>query len=439
MHPRRHLTLFVLVCAAAVGPAFAQAADSALEPPSWEGEPLSLPQSVAEALSRNPSLLAATAATAAWPHRAAAERALMPPRLDAQIWQWPLTTANPADVDMYMFMIEQDLPSRAKRRARAAAVEGEAQAAHAEVAERRLEVAADVRRAYLAVGLARRDLESTHQTHRALRQMADVAEAIYTQGGGTQASLVRTLLEISRVAERSAALRGEERAARARLNALLGRSPDAAIGALDRPGTPGDLTDRPDAVGASAERHPRIRTARASVDQAELAAAAARMERRPDWMLQGGYMLMPGEAGAWTARVGLTWPHAPWARTRLTASIAEADARTTAARAAVAAAEIRTREELETAFLRFEAARERLAVLRSEVIPRARHLVDATRLAFQNGQVTLAETLEARQVLLEAELDEARAEFEAELARVEWDVASGDDWLAAPPFRMETQ
>ena len=49
------------------------------------------------------------------------------------------------------------------------------------------------------------------------------------------------------------------------------------------------------------------------MSQAQSAFTLAEQERRPDWMVQGGYMLTPGEAGAWTARVGMTWPTAPWA------------------------------------------------------------------------------------------------------------------------------
>ena len=59
---------------------------------------------------------------------------------------------------------------------------------------------------------------------------------------------------------------------------------------------------------------------------------ARKTEGKPDWVVQGGYMLMPGQAGAWTARVGVTWPSAPWAKKRVSASTAEADALAQAAR-----------------------------------------------------------------------------------------------------------
>jgi outer membrane protein TolC len=143
-------------------------------------------------------------------------------------------------------------------------------------------------------------------------------------------------------------------------------------------------------------------------------------------------MLMPGEAGAWSARVGLTWPSAPWSRSRVSAAVTEAEKRRDAAGAAVAAAEARVSQAVEEAQARADAAAARLAVLGTTVVPQARHLVDATHVAFEAGQGSLADALDARQLLLEVELDEARAVLELELARAELDTAAGDDWLA--PF-----
>ena len=110
----------VLLLASAVGAAaqgvsaFAHAAGRGTALP-WRW-----PMRSREALDANPGLVAARAAVAPLAERPAQERSLMPPRMEAQIWQWPLTTLNPANVDMYMFMLEQEFPGRGKRgRARA--------------------------------------------------------------------------------------------------------------------------------------------------------------------------------------------------------------------------------------------------------------------------------------------------------------------------------
>ena len=64
---------------------------SPVEPP-----PLHLADAVAWARDHHPSLAAASARIAAAQQAPAMARSLMPPMLDATIWQWPVTSINPA-------------------------------------------------------------------------------------------------------------------------------------------------------------------------------------------------------------------------------------------------------------------------------------------------------------------------------------------------------
>jgi outer membrane protein, heavy metal efflux system len=423
--PRMCVLATVILLAGALGaqaqgtPAYGALAD-------WNGPPLALTDALREALDANAALKSARAGVAPLAERPAQERALMPPRVEAQIWQWPLTTLNPADVDMYMFMLEQEFPGRGKRGLRAGNAENEVATASAAVDVRRLEVAGEVRRAYVTLAIARRDRMAAHATITALERLADAAQTTYAAGGGSQAAVVKALLEVTRVQERMTTIAGEEAVAVARLNTLLGRPADAGIGALDEPRV------EPPGIGATAlaraalDRHPEVRAARAAVAQAESALAVAQAERHPDWMVQGGYMLTPGDAGAWTARVGITWPAAPWAKTRVSASIAEAAKRRDAAAATVDAVEARVRLMVAEAAARVGAAAARLRVLRGTLLPQAQHLVEASLVAFENAQGSLGDALSARLLLLEAELDETRAVRELELARVDLETASGD-------------
>ena len=91
---------------------------------------------------------------------------------------------------------------------------------------------------------------------------------------------------------------------------------------------------------------------------------------------------------------------------------------------------------------RADAASARVAVLRGTLVPQARHLVEATRVAFENGQGSLAEALDAQVMLLEAQLDEARAMRELELARVELETALGSERRgrsSACGFRLQAE
>src|SRR5215217_3301294 len=101
---------FVLVWAAAsLGVAISAYAQS----PAF-----TLRDALAEARRANPELIALQ-------HQAESVRAAVPasryldaPMFETQIWGWPVTTLNPANTDMYMFMGEQMLPGKGKRAAR---------------------------------------------------------------------------------------------------------------------------------------------------------------------------------------------------------------------------------------------------------------------------------------------------------------------------------
>src|ERR1700680_3648936 len=86
----------------------------------YDGPPLSLPAALDEALAKNPDLIALRAQLPVVRTRPAQERALMPPMVEGTVWQWPINTLNPANTNMFMFMLGQDLPGRGQRDLRAA-------------------------------------------------------------------------------------------------------------------------------------------------------------------------------------------------------------------------------------------------------------------------------------------------------------------------------
>src|SRR5439155_5576008 len=81
----------------------------------YEGPPVSLNEFLRDAELRNPDLAALRQQIEVLRHRPNQVRSLNAPTAEAQVWQWPLNSLNPANTNMYTFMISQDLPGRGKR------------------------------------------------------------------------------------------------------------------------------------------------------------------------------------------------------------------------------------------------------------------------------------------------------------------------------------
>src|SRR5204863_7574759 len=147
----------------------------------------------------NPELAALRDQIAVVKQRPNQERGLPPPMADAQIWQWPINSLNPADTNMYMFMVGQDIPGRGKRDARAAIAEKDVALAGADVAIRARQIINQIKQAYSALFIARKATEVHLASVDVLNEIADAAQAKYASGRGSQQDLLKPIVELSKL------------------------------------------------------------------------------------------------------------------------------------------------------------------------------------------------------------------------------------------------
>ena len=197
--------------------------------------PLTVRAALDEALARNPRLIVLRREYEALLLRPAQALALAPPSFEAQIWQWPFNTLSPANTNMYMFTVGQALPGRGKRALRAAVAEKNTELARAVIAVEAHDVVNEVKRVYADLFLARREREIHDANIDLLRQFADMSEAKYVTGRMSQQDLLKAVVEVSRLHEDLVTLDERERLAAARLNTLLDRPPESAVGRLVEP------------------------------------------------------------------------------------------------------------------------------------------------------------------------------------------------------------
>lgn len=403
--------------------------------PVYDGPPLTLQEALDEALAKNPTLIALRRQFEVARERSAQDRFLMPLTLEAQIWQWPIDTFNPADTNMYMFIVGQDIPGRGKRRARAAVLETEAAVADGEIAVRARDVIDEVQQAYVELFLARKHIDIHLQSADLLRQFADAAQAKYAAGRMSQQDVLKVIVELSARHGDLVLMNERARLAEARLNALLDRPPDAPIGPVGEPRERVILPPSSELQRIAAERHPEIRRAALERARADAGLTAARAEYAPDFFVGGGYMAMPRDRDGWTARVGITWPGAPWSRGRLDARIAEAAAEIEAARARERAVESAIRLAVQDAYIRVQSAAQRAALLRTSLVPQSEQVLEASRVAYQADRADFLTLIDSQRVLLDARLGyyQALSDLERALADLERAVGARltPDMLAA--------
>ena len=398
-----------------------------LERPVYSGEPLTLQHAIDAALQGNPDLIALRKQFESARHRPDQERFLKAPAFEAQIWQWPVNTVNPLNTNMYMFMVDQDVPGSGKRQLRAAAAEKAVALTENEVVRRARQIVNEVKRTYADLFVARKAIQIHLDSVELLRQFADTSQVKYTAGRNSQQDVLKAIVEISKLHDGVIALEQQEQLAAAGLNALFGRAPDTPIGPLFDPGgrvlrpSVGELerlalTGQPELAGAQLE-----------IERVQADLAVARRDYKPDFSVQGGYMLTPHQTDGWMGRIAITWPNAPWARGTLDARIAELESSLEAAKARRQAVENGVRLAVQNAYIKVKTAERRASLLRTTILPQSEHALDVTRVAYEADRADLLGPIDSERMLLDISLDYFRALSDWVQAAAELERAVGTD------------
>lgn len=387
-----------------------------------DAPPLTLHHAVAEALEKHPELTALRRDYEAVRGAPAQERFLPAPMFETQIWQWPITTLNPIRTEMYMFMVEQELPGRGKRAARALVSERDADLVRQQVPVRATALLGELRQAFIDLALARELVPFYERQAALLDTVAEATAVRYAGGRGAQHHTVATLVELTRLQQERIRIDERIQDAEARLNTLLGRPVAQPVEAL---APIADVVSPAEAERIALERHPQVALVTAMVAREEAELARLRGERRPDFVVGGGYMLMPGDAGALTVRGGITWPNAPWSRGRLDGSIDVQAKRVEAAKSHQTALASSIRQTVRQAAIRLAAAERQVRLIESTVLPQVEHAFELARIGYTGGEGAFSDVLESQRMLLTAQLDHAQARADVARAKADLDSAVG--------------
>jgi outer membrane protein TolC len=285
------------------------------------------------------------------------------------------------------FMGSVPLPRPGARGLLGRLAEREAQLAEQQLERARLGVAADVKRAYYGLALARERLELVREQEQVWRQIEGVARARYAVGQGAQPDVLRVQIEVTRVEQLVAEQQAEARVRGAELARLTGR-PAGAIAP-----EPARLALRPldEALEPAVERlaaaSPELRGAAVAQESSRL-----RTEYKPEWSVQAGYMNRGGLDPMWQAGVTLALP---LRRERRASGLAEAEAQARASERLAESLRQTLRFRTEERLARLAATEKIVGLYDQGIIPQDRMSVDAAVANYQSGKVPFVAVLEA--------------------------------------------
>lgn len=269
-----------------------------------------------------------------------------------------------------------------------------------------------------------RRLEVMRETVRLLQDIEKTAAAMYRVGDGRQADVLRAQVELARMVEDTVRMEAMRQSMAARMNALLDRPTESAIGQPALPAFPDTAPSRAALDSLALFNRPMIRAGLEEVRAAEAAEQLARKEIWPDLQIGAQYAQRGGEMGG-TERMGSLMIGASvpiFARSRQYRMRDEMGAMAQMAQADVAQMRAETRGKIGEAYANLTRARNLAQLYRSTVLPQAEAAVASALAAYRVGTVDFMTLLDNqmtvnryRQELHALDADQGKAWAELEM------------------------
>jgi outer membrane protein, heavy metal efflux system len=322
--------------------------------------------------------------------------------------------------------LTQPVPWFGRRGAAADAASSEADAAREELEAARLDLVQRVRDAWYELAWLERAIAIAAAHQELIEHWEEVALARF-ETGGSHADVIRAQVELGDLENRLRSLKDMRRPIAARINAALDRPAAAELPppGLDAP--PLGAVDGERLAAGLDQTSPHLRALRHRVEAAGHDVDLARRSRYPDLAVGAEYTFIgparsSGVSGSGDDALALTlgielplWGSADRARVR------ESRERETASERSLAEARNELAAELEEALFRLRDADRRVGLYRDSLIPKGEESVEALSTAYESGDKSFLDLIDAERVLLEFQLQAARAEADRAqaLARLE--------------------
>ena len=370
--------------------------------------PLSLTDVIRVASERRDEVQAARARTRAGEARPTIVSALEDPMIAPSLDHLPFMLDG-ADVSV---TIEQRIPLSGIRGHRRASALADLDRLRADANRTTLDVGVQAANAFLMLQERRRTTLLVDEQIGFARDVVTAANARYAGGTAPQADVLRAEVEVARLEAFAKALVAGVRGAEAMLNTSLALDADLPVPALAALGFALPVPAW-SVIKSALTSRPELAAGRAEIARADAEVLVMRDMYRPMATIRTGPAYTMAEGRGWMAMVGVSLPI--W-RGKLRAGVAEAQAMRAMSEADLQAMTRMIEGDAAVAVNQLQAARDRQAALSSDVLPRARMVIEPAVAGYASGQLPLVSVIEAVQALWLVQSDLIAADTELGLA-----------------------
>jgi outer membrane protein, heavy metal efflux system len=383
---------------------------------------LTLDEAERIALERNPEIAVAARRLAIVQAHKPLAGALEDPMAMVRVWGVPFKKPGNLNAAQNMFGISQALPGAGKRPLEASMARSDEQIAQAQLEQARLQVRVRVRKAFNDLLLAQEETR-IHDQHVSLsRQAIEAARIKYAVGKVSQQDILKAQVKLTGLAEHMIHFEQDAEMARARLNTLLGRSPDAETRVAGELTAPAALPGLMQLEQAALESRPDLKAAGQMAERSRKEQALARKAMTPDFTVSGGYMLMPTGTDMRNSYMLEGTMSLPWLnRGKHNAEIAEAAAKVSEQDAELDAMRNAAFGEIQEALVAARGAQRLAAMYQEHLRPQAEATLESSVVAYENDKTDFLDLIDSQMEVISVDLSwlQAMGEYNARLADLE--------------------
>ena len=378
---------------------------------------------IATALAKNPELAAAKQKWEAAKQKVPQARALEDPMIGVDVERDSTRFNSYADAE---WMLSQKVPWFGKRAAKASVAQLEAEVTGFQYLELVRSLRGQVIAAQWDLWLAQRTATLMAENRQLMEQLAQTARARYEAGQGMQADALRADMELAKMANEVTTMEREVEVAQAAVNKLLAADPATPRRVEFSPTVPVLELKLADLQAQARQYCCILMSFLRAVQAREAGVRVAKLENAPDFEFRVEARQLNGRSGIQEYDTGVAI-NFPWLwRGKYRALQQEAKADLAMAQAEFDNEVNMTMLEIKELYTRVESATRLVKVYEDKLLPQARQLIETTRAAYEAGNATFLELIEAQKLWRDAQLDHERARAAAGKAHAKLDA------IAAP-------